>query len=109
MVSTRSVFQMRPRSATLTSANEACVFASAATPSFERVAGAEHGGVALHGLLHLEPDLGGAARTLGVAEVIEARHGEVAGVLRERRMRLAGLDDRGRMAPGLATEHHEIE
>ena len=71
--------------------------------------GAKHRGVALHDLLHFETDFGGAARTLGVAQAGRAAPPRNHRHPRERRVRLAGLDDRGGMAARFASEHDQIE
>ena len=52
---------------------------------FEHFLGAEHRTVALHGLLHREPQLGGRRAAIGVAETVEARDSRLARTLRQLR------------------------
>ena len=53
--------------------------------------GAEHGGVVLHGALHVAPDLGGGERAAGVADLVQVGNGGLAGVRGQRLVRRAGL------------------
>ncbi len=73
---------MSERSLTLTSANDATTCVELVHAFVERLAGAEHGGVRLHHALHVEADLRGADRALGIAQPIDAAHREIARVLR---------------------------
>ena len=75
----------------------------------QRAAGAEYGRIRLHDFLHLEANLRRRTRTVGVAEFVESRDGEIARVFRQRAMRGTRLHDRGRVTTRLAAEHHEIE
>ena len=66
----------------------------------EHLAGAEHGAVLLHHLLHAQAELGGRRAAVGVAEAVEAGDGIVAGVLRQVAMLVAGsIVSRQRAAP----------
>jgi hypothetical protein len=65
-----------------------CIFS---TPFGERLVGAEDGGVGLHGLLHLEPQLGRRRAPIGVADVVEA-----VDRLLDRRARHVGFAASGR-------------
>ena len=47
-------------------------------------AGPEHGGVGLHGLLHLEPDGGGVHVSLGVPHLVDVGDTRLASVVRQR-------------------------
>ena len=42
------------------------------TPGLQRLGGAEHGGVFLHGALHAVAQLGGRRAAVGVAQAVEA-------------------------------------
>ena len=52
----------------------------------QRLAGAEHRGIALHDALHIQTDLGGAARALGMAQPVKTRERGLGAV------RLSGRD-----------------
>ena len=54
-------------------------------------------------------DLGGRAAALGVAEIVEPRQREVAGVLGQLLLRRAGLDHLGEPVAGGAAEHDEVD
>ena len=110
-VSIRSVFQTSERSETRTSAND-CehLRPSSRTPSASDVAGAEHRRVGSACALHVEADLRGAARAVGIAQPVEARQREVAGVRRQRPCALAPGLTTSRAAPrDRAAEHDEVE
>ena len=49
------------------------------------LAGAEHGRVVLHGLLHLHAQVGCGSHPVGVAQGVQVRHGRFAGVLATQR------------------------
>ena len=49
----------------------------------ERAVGAEHRAIGLHHALHVEPDLGGRAAALGMAELVEPAERKLGGVLRQ--------------------------
>ena len=75
----------------------------------ERSLGAEHRAIGLHRALHLEPDRGGRAAAVGVAELVEPREREVAAVLGQRRLRRARLEHLAEPKPGRAAEHDQVD
>ena len=73
------------------------------------ISGPEDGGVVLHGLLHVEPELGGRGGAVGEAELVEVGHGELAGVGRELADLLAGLVLLGDGLGAGAAEDDQVE
>ena len=78
-VSTRSEFQISERSVTLRSASSFQISVMRLHARLQRLVGAEHGGVVLHGALHLVAQLRRRRAAIGVAQPVEAVQDLVAG------------------------------
>ena len=63
----------------------------------------------MHDSLHVEADVGGAARSLGIAEFVEPRQRGVARIGLERAVRSPRLDEASAMLGGLPPEDDQIE
>eukprot|EP00043_Microstomoeca_roanoka_P027452 m.14606 g.14606 ORF g.14606 m.14606 type:complete len:550 (+) comp7649_c2_seq1:323-1972(+) len=75
----------------------------------QRLVGPEDGGVLLHGLLHLETQLGRGDRALGVAQTVEPRECLVDRGLRRVAVGRGRIDDLARANRRRAAEDHEVD
>lgn len=75
----------------------------------QRLLGPEDGGIGLHGLLHLQTDVGGGERSSRVPDPIEVLDRLVSEVLREDLVRLSRLEGLGDVVSASSSEDDDIE